>query len=188
MITELWRLARTPGDCLSPLLSLGGSAGQVNQGCVHLGFVYLQEWRVHNLSGQLVPEKKRSFFLCLGGIFGLCPLPFLLALCTTGKSLAPSFSLFPIKYLYTFVRFPWAFSGTISPRSQHLLIWQMLRYLRFLYVQLFLRPIFTENVPCHIQQRVCFFSPELPFAAHGPVEVFCTSFALTFLTFPNPAH
>lgn len=71
-------------------------------GCLgpdHLNFEHFQGWRFHSLSGQLFPvfDHPRGvvagFFQVSNQIFlwwPLCPLPFILSLCTSKKSLAPS--------------------------------------------------------------------------------------------------
>jgi len=72
-----------------------GYLEQAAQDHVHAGFEYLQRRRIHNLPGQPGPGvwKVKMFlltfrwnFLC----FSLCPLPLVLSLGTTEKSLAPS--------------------------------------------------------------------------------------------------
>jgi len=74
-----------------------GHPEQAAQDCVQVGFEYLQRRRLHSLPGQPVPglrhpQMKKFFlgfiwnFLC----FSLCPLPLVLSLGTTGKSLALS--------------------------------------------------------------------------------------------------
>jgi len=68
---------------------------QVAQDLVQVSFEYLQGRRIHNLSGQPVPATLRvkKFFLMFRQnflFFSLCPLPLVLSLGTTEKSLAPS--------------------------------------------------------------------------------------------------
>jgi len=74
-----------------------GHLKQVAEDLIQVGFEYLQRRRIHNPFGQPVamlchPQRKKFFlmfrwnFLC----FSLCPLPLVLPLGTTEKSLAPS--------------------------------------------------------------------------------------------------
>ena len=91
-----------------------GSSRAGAQDCVQTAFDYLQEWRLHNLSGQLVPvlrhpHSEKSFFLMFRQnllCFRLCPSPLVLSLGTTEKSLALFAPLPPIGYLYTWIRPP----------------------------------------------------------------------------------
>ena len=46
---------RHPRRCLVQPPAEQGQMEQVGLGCVQSGFQYLQEWRLHNLSGQPVP-------------------------------------------------------------------------------------------------------------------------------------
>lgn len=70
--TESLRLEGASGDRLvPPCCSQQAQLQQVAQGCSHVGFEYLQAWRLCNLSGQpvLLPDdphhKKKSLFLCI---------------------------------------------------------------------------------------------------------------------------
>ena len=72
-----------------------------------------------NLCGYLVPfmwvcgTVKKCFLMFRGNLlcFSLCPLPLILPLDTTGKSLALPTLQHPFRYLSTLVRSPWAFSS-----------------------------------------------------------------------------
>uniref|UniRef100_A0A8B9QH24 Glycoprotein endo-alpha-1,2-mannosidase n=2 Tax=Apteryx owenii TaxID=8824 RepID=A0A8B9QH24_APTOW len=88
-----------------------GQLEQAAQDHVQLGFKYLQGCGLHSLSRKPVsmfsyPCSKEVFlmfkwnFLC----FSLCPLPLILSLGTTEKSLAPSSLDPPIRYLYLLIR------------------------------------------------------------------------------------
>ena len=69
-ITESLRLEGASGNRLvPPHCSRQAQLQQVTQGCSHLGFEYLQGWRLRNLSGQTVllpdhPHHKNQLFLC----------------------------------------------------------------------------------------------------------------------------
>ena len=68
-ITELLRLEGASGDHpVPPRCSQQAQLQQVAQGCSHLGFEYLQGWRLRSLSGQPVllpdhPHHKKKLFL-----------------------------------------------------------------------------------------------------------------------------
>jgi len=74
-----------------------GHLQQAAQDLVQVGFEYLQRRRIHNLPGSLfqcsVTLRGKKFFLMFRRnflCFSLCPLPLVLSLGTTEKSLAPS--------------------------------------------------------------------------------------------------
>jgi len=94
----LWR-----SSCPAALLSQG-QLESVAQDHVQVAFNCLQAWRLH-LSGQSVPvlshrhsEKCFPAFRATLLCFSLCPLPLILALGTTGQSLAPSSLHLPFRY------------------------------------------------------------------------------------------
>jgi len=75
-----------------------GQLQQVYQGCVWSDFEYLQRWRHHKLSVQPVPvfnhlHSKNICYLEEFLYFGLCPVPPVLSLGTTGDSLVMFSSL-----------------------------------------------------------------------------------------------
>lgn len=107
---EWLRWEGTSGNHLLQPLSKQGQAQQDAQGHVQSASEYLQEQRLHNLSGQPVPVfdhlHSELHFLMYKWIFlyfNLCSCLFITSLGTTGKSLAPS-SLLPIRHLYTLSR------------------------------------------------------------------------------------
>ena len=106
---DLWR----PNPC-----SKQGQQEQVAQDCVQLGFDCLQGWRLCSLPGQPVlvldyPDSKKviSYVRWNFLYFNLCPLPLVLSLGTTEKSLALSSLLSSTRYLNTLIRSPRAFSS-----------------------------------------------------------------------------
>jgi len=88
-----------------------GHLQQVPQDCVQAGLEYLQRRRIHNPLGSLfqgsVTIQVKKFFLVFRWnflCFSLCPLPLVLSLGTTEKSLAPSSRHPPSRYLSAFLR------------------------------------------------------------------------------------
>lgn len=88
---------------------------QVTQGHIQVAFEYLQQVKLHDLSGQPVPvlcyPQCKKFFLTL--CFSLWPLLLILLLSTTERSLVSSAGHPPLKYLYVPTRSPFSllFSG-----------------------------------------------------------------------------
>jgi len=78
----------------TPLLQ-HGHLQLVAQDYVQMAFKYLQDWQLHNLSGQPVSclTVKNCFLMFRGNLLCLilCPLPPVMSLGTPEKSLAPSF-------------------------------------------------------------------------------------------------
>ena len=91
---DLWRSSRP-----NPLLKQG-HLQLVVQDCVQVASEYLQGRRLHTLLGQPVPVASHPHS------FSLCPLPLVLSLGTTEKSLAPSSLHPPFRYSYTLTRSP----------------------------------------------------------------------------------
>jgi len=94
---------------------------------VQMAFECLQGGRLHNLSGQPLAilghtHRVKKYFLMFRWTllcFSLCPLPVVLSLGTTERSLALSASQPPCRYLYTLRRCPLIrlFSRLNSPSS-----------------------------------------------------------------------
>ncbi|KAK2540579.1 hypothetical protein Q9966_004304 [Columba livia] len=81
---------------------------------------YLQGGRPHQpLQCSITLTVKKCFLMFRGNVpcFSLCPLPLVLSLYTTEKSLAPSSLHLPLEYLYTLMRSTRAFSRLDSPSS-----------------------------------------------------------------------
>jgi len=88
-----------------------GYLQQAAQDLIQAGFEYLQRRRLHNLPGQpvqcSVTLRGKKFFLMFSWNFlcvNLCPLPLVLLLGTTEKSLASSSLHPPLRYLEAFLR------------------------------------------------------------------------------------
>ena len=116
-------------------------AGSGRTGCVQLGFEYLQGRRLYSLSEQsvlcLTTLTIRTFFRMLEWnllYFSSRPLPHVLLLGTTDKSLAPS-SLFPHQVFIQTVEvlLSFLFSKLQSQFSRPLLLWQMLQSLNHIH-------------------------------------------------------
>lgn len=117
-IIELLRLQGTSGDRLVQLrCSQQGQLEETTTGSLQWDFEYVQGWRLHDLSTQLMPvfdddyhkkKKKRLFFSwCLNGISSVSVYAF----CLTRHHLEESclcLLWFPTRYLYTCIRPPWA--------------------------------------------------------------------------------
>jgi len=100
---DLWR-ASGP----TSLIKQGHHLELVVQDPVQLAFDYLQGWRLHDFSGQPVPvlghlhsEKVFPDVQKEPPVFGLCPLPLILLLGTTVKSLSSSSLHSPSIFVYT---------------------------------------------------------------------------------------
>lgn len=124
-IMEQLRLEGTSRDCLVQSLCLDwGQLRQTARGCIQSGFDYLQWWGCHNLSGQpvlmfdsdkFIHSLRVNEFLLMFQMkflyFSLFPMPFVLELGTSEKSLA-SFSLLPpIRYYAQWWDHAWTFSS-----------------------------------------------------------------------------
>lgn len=117
--TEWLRGSGSPADHLISTLCLKqGEQEQAPQGHNHSGFEYLQGWWFHNLSEQPVAlfdhsHDKESFSQVWTEFFMVYPLLLVLSEDVTGRSLASSSLLCPIKCLYTLVR---SFLSLLSSR------------------------------------------------------------------------
>ena len=99
---DLWR---SSGPVLLPKQ---GQLEPFAQDRVQTAFEYLQGERLHNLFGNLLQCSvtlvvKKCFLMFRGNLLWFCPLPFVLSLGTTEKSLALSSLHPPFRYLYTLI-------------------------------------------------------------------------------------
>lgn len=94
---------------------------QVAQDCIQPSFEYVQQWRLHNLSGKTVSVTTfmvKKYF-CFSWCFSLCPLALFLSVGTTEKNLSVSSQIPFTRHLYTFMRHPLSllFSRVNRPSS-----------------------------------------------------------------------
>ena len=128
-----------------------------------MAFEYLQGGALHSFSGQPVPVLSHShggkaFLMFRGNLlcFSLCPLPLVLPLGTTEKSLVPSFVHPPFSCLCTSMRSPQPSLLQVkqSRLSQPFLIGEMLQSLHHL------RGILLDSRQC-VHVSLVLGSPEL---------------------------
>lgn len=110
-VREWLSLEGTSGDQLSNAPLKQEHLKQVAQNHLKIAFKYLQEWKFHYLTGQPVlvfspahSEKVSSGVHREPPVFQLVPLPLVLSLAISERSLVLAFLHVPFRYLYILVR------------------------------------------------------------------------------------